>query len=153
MELRLEPRPHPPTSVPIPLPRAQPIPRPSRLPACVLEPELTLLFLQLCFLKPLFENSFPCQEPQALGTVKSNLTEHARRTVYREAREAGQTRAQGKAHTGRTLTLSTPSVPTPHLITAARSPRANRTLDSAPLVREERVLRDHYVQPLHKWGN
>lgn len=75
---------------------------PACLLACLLEPELTLLFLQICFLKLLLENSVPCQEPQALGIVKSNLIEHGRSTVYREAREMGQTRAQGKAQTGRT---------------------------------------------------
>lgn len=56
--------------------------------ACLVGPELTSLLLQLCFLKPLFENSFPCQEPQALGAVKSNLMEHEE-AIYREAREMG----------------------------------------------------------------
>lgn len=59
------------------------------LPICLsAEPELIRLLLQFCFLKPLFENSFPCQEPRALGAVKSNLMEH-RSTVYRGAREMG----------------------------------------------------------------
>lgn len=107
------PCPCPWTSVPFPLlcPSQHPD-FPSSL--LLLEPKLTSLLLQLCFLKPLFENSFPCQEPQALWSCEIKPDRTRKKHCLQRSQGGWPSLGHGgKPQAHRTLTLPTPPAPRP----------------------------------------